>query len=377
MTAMTLPRQVQEYLDDIVAGGIVGAVGLIEDGGEVALASSGLMELGGRPMPTDAIVRIQSMTKAVTTVAALRLVEAGRLGLDDPVSEWLPELAAPRVLRTPTSDLDDTVELTRPITVRHLLTLTCGHGMEEGTPYHAGQVRLGVDAGPDPVSLPADDWLKALASLPLVHQPGDAWRYHHGFMLLGILLSRLTGRPLGEHLAGDVFGPLGMVDTAFWTADPSRLPAAYRIEEDGPVEAEPAGAGFYAADPGFDVSHSELVGTASDYLRFARMLRDGGTVDGQPYLSPDSVAEMTREQVPDAAKSPESMGADFWKGLGWGYGVAVETGPPHPGRFTWSGGYGTDFTVDPATGRITILMLQAEMGPAVFGPLFGFREVGL
>ena len=366
---------VQEYLDRIVDRGIVGAIGLVEADGEVELAASGLMASGGRPMPVDAIVRIQSMTKTVTTVAALRLVEAGRLGLQSPAAEWLPELAAPRVLRTPASEVDDTVELARPITVRHLLSLTAGHGMQEGTPYHAAHEAAGVAAGPDPVDRDAGTWLASLAELPLAHQPGEGWRYHHGFMILGILLERLVGRPLGEHLAEDVFGPLGMVDTGFWASDASRLPAAYRLEDRGPVAVEPAGGGFYAGDQGFSVAHGELVSTASDWLRIALMLRDGGLVDGKRYLSAESVRAMTSGQVPDAAKSPESMGAGFWDGNTWGFGVAIDTEGPHAGRFGWSGGLGTDYSVDPRTGRITILLAQVELGPSTFAPVLGFRDV--
>lgn len=378
------PHQaVAAYLDRIIGEGVVGAIGLVEAGeageggdesGGVTCAAAGSMALGGPPMGTDAIVRIQSMTKAITAVAALRLVEAGRLALDDPIDRWLPELADPRVLRTPVSDLGDTVPAVRPITVRHLLTLTCGHGMGEGTPYDRAQADAGVAAGPEPVSAGADAWLARLATLPLAHQPGEGWRYHHGFMLLGILLGRLTARPLGEHLADDVFGPLGMVDTGLWARDPGRLPAAHRLEPGGPVEVEPAGAGHYAGDPGIAIDHGELVSTAADYLRFARMLRDGGLVEGRPYLTAGTVAELRRDQVPERAKTPDSFGPGFWRDTGWGYGVAVEHGG-HAGRFGWSGGLGTDFSVDPTTGRITILLTQVEMSAATVASVLGFRDV--
>ncbi len=361
---MSAEQAVQAYLEKITADGIVGAIGLVED-------ADGLVVLTAGELRSDAIVRIQSMTKTITAAAVMRLVEAGRLSLDDPVATWLPELAEPRVLRTPESGLDDTVPLARPITVRDLLSLTGGHGIAEGTPYHQGQVAAGVDAGPEPVGRGADEWLAALARLPLFHQPGEGWLYHHGSMLLGILIGRLTGRPYGDHLADDVFAPLGMVDTGFWAHDPARLPAAYRLEEEGPVETEPAGAGHYAGDPGFDVAHGELVSTASDYLRFARMLRDGGLSDGVRFLSEGSVAAMTRDQVPDVAKTPHSFGADVWKDGSWGYGVFVE----ESGRYGWSGGQGTDYAVDPASGRITILLTQVEMGPTTWGAIAGFRDV--
>lgn len=368
--------QVQRYLDDLVGRGFVGAVGAVDDHGTVTLASAGRLAVGGEPLPTDAVFRIQSMTKAVTAVATLRLVERGELLLTDPIGTWLPELAAPRVLRTPTADIDDTIAATRAITVRDLLTLTAGHGMDAtDSPYARAQADAGVAAGPEPVDADASDWLARLATLPLAHQPGEGWRYHHGFMLLGILLSRLVGRRLGEHLADDVFKPLGMVDTGFWTPTPGRLPAVHRHTGDGLVEVEPAGGGFHAAEPGFDVAHGELVSTAADYLRFARMLRDDGAVGAEAFLTPVSVAALHSDQVPLLAKGPESFGGDFWNGNGWGYGVGVDTSGVHQGRFGWSGGLGTDFSVDPTTGVITILLTQTELAPELFGPLLGFRDV--
>lgn len=368
---MSAEQAVQGYLDRIVGEGVVGAIGVVEDADGIVCLTAGRVALDGPPMPSDAIVRIQSMTKAVTAAAALRLIEAGRLDLDDPVARWLPELAAPRVLRTPESALDDTVALERAITVRDLLALTAGHGIAEGTAYHEGQVAAGVDARPEPVDKGADAWLAALGTLPLFHQPGQGWLYHHGSMLAGILIGRLTGRPYCDHLTDDVFGPLGMVDSGFWARDPGRLPAAYRLTDDGPVEVEPAGDGHHAGDPGFDVAHGELVSTASDYLRFARMLRDHGLCDGERFLSEESVDAMTRDQVPAVAKTPHSFGPDIWQGGSWGFGVFVE----ESGRYGWSGGLGTDFSVDPASGRITILLAQVEMGPQTWGAITGFREV--
>ena len=150
-----------------------------------------------------------------------------------------------------------------------------GYGMEFGdTPLQKAMADNGTEAGPEPVTLGADEWLARLAELPLAFQPGEGWRYHHSFAVLGILIARLTGRPLGEHLADDLFDPLGMPDTAFWVPNEKldRLPAAYRHGEGGLVEMEPAGGGFYAGPPPFDVSHAELVSTARDYHRFLRML---------------------------------------------------------------------------------------------------------
>src|SRR4051795_10425565 len=218
-------------------------------------------------MRGGAIMRIQSMTKVITSVAPLRLVESGRLGLDQSVEEWLPELAGRRVLSTAGGALDDTVPARRAITVRHLMTNASGYGMAMAdSPLGRAMAENGTEAGAEPLTRGADEWLARLSELPLAFHPGEGWRYHHSFALLGILLARLTGRSLEEHLAEDLFAPLGMTDTALSVPRQKldRLPAAYRHGGDGLVETEPAGGGFYAGSPMFDVSHGELVSTVAD-----------------------------------------------------------------------------------------------------------------
>jgi CubicO group peptidase (beta-lactamase class C family) len=351
------------------AGTIPGGVALL-GAGNAEVAAAGVASIGGGPMAPDAIMRIQSMTKVITSLAALRLVEAGRLGLDQSLVDWLPELADRQVLRGPAAELDDTVPARRAITLRHLLTNTCGYGMVlQASPLQQAMAANGTEAGPEPPALGAAEWLRRLAELPLAFQPGEGWRYHHSFGVLGILISRVTGRPLGEQLAEDVFGPLGMTDTGMWVAQDKldRLPAAYRHGDHGLVETEPAGGGFYAGPPPFDVSHGELVCTAADYHRFARMLAEGGQVNGQPMISSDHLRQMTSDQVSAACKTTGSFFPGFWDGTGWGFGVAVTTAGPQRGRIGWSGGQGTNFFAD-LDGTVGILLTQVEMGEHM-GPL--------
>jgi CubicO group peptidase (beta-lactamase class C family) len=360
----------------IEAGTVPGAVAL-RGGREPEVVAVGVAAIGGDRMGEDAIMRIQSMTKAITAVAALRLVEAGRIGLDQSIEAWLPELADRRVLTSPSAPMDDTVPARRPITLRHLLTLGSGYGMEFGdTPLRKAMADNGTEAGLDPVALGADEWLARLAELPLAFQPGEGWRYHHSFAVLGILLARLTGRPLGVHLAEDLYQPLGMPDTAFWVPEEKldRLPAAYRHGEGGLAEVEPAGGGFYAGPPAFDVSHAELVSTARDYHRFLRMLVEGGQVDGAPFISDDHLRQMTTDQVPTESKAPDSFYPGFWDGTGWGFGVGVESGGAHRRRYGWSGGQGTNFYVDP-DGTVGILLTQVEMGEHVGRMVAEFQEL--
>jgi CubicO group peptidase (beta-lactamase class C family) len=357
--ADTLLRTLEDHVSRGTAPGIVAVRGRADGADEIVTAGD---------LAPDAIVRIQSMTKPVLAVAALRLVEQGRLGLDDPVERWLPELADRRVLRTPTSPLDETEPAASPITVRHLLTNMSGYGMMTApSPLQDAMIANRTQAGQEPVALGAQEWLEALAELPLAFEPGTGWRYHHSFGILGILLSRLVGGSLEEHLRADLFEPLGMLDTGYTVPpeDAHRLPAAYRHDEGGMlVEIEPAAGGFSVAPAPFDLSHSELVSTASDYAAFVRMLAAGGVHSGQVVLSPESLALMRTDQVPDEAKAEDSFFPGFWNGTGWGYGVAVVTEGEHAGRYGWSGGLGTDFFVDP-DGSFQIVLTQVEIGERV------------
>ncbi|MFB7250323.1 serine hydrolase domain-containing protein [Microbacterium sp. NPDC056234] len=355
--------ELTRLLDDHIARGTAPGI-IVADGtadGRLDITTAG-------DLADDAIVRIQSMTKAITAVATLRLVQNGHLNLDDPIERWLPELADRRVLRTPTSPLTDTEPANRPITVRHLLTNTSGYGMlAMPSPLKDAMIANRTEASQDAVELGAQDWLNALAELPLAFQPGNGWRYHHSFGLLGILLSRLTGGPLDEHLTTDLFEPLGMVDTSS-TVPPhkaDRLPAAHGRDAQGVLfEIEPRAGGFYVGPAPFDVSHAELVSTARDYAAFARMLASGGTVDGERFVDPALLALLRTDQVPEALKTPDSFFPGFWDGLGWGFGVAVVTAGEHAGRYGWSGGLGTDFFID-QDGSFRIVLTQMEMGPAV------------
>jgi len=368
-----LEELLERHVDDGTVPGAVAVIGRVEP----HIVSAGAAAIGGATLRGDEIFRIQSMTKAITTVAALRLVEAGRLELDGSVEPWLPELSKRRVLSSPTAELSDTASAVRPITLRHLLANASGYGaaMVE-SPLQRAMDTNGTAGGAESPSMGADEWLGRLAELPLAFHPGEGWRYHHSFGILGILLSRVTAQPLGEFLEGDLFEPLGMQDTGFWVPEGKldRLPASYRHDGGGLTEIEPAGEGFYADAPPFDVSHEELVSTAADYHRFLRLLTSGGLIDGHRLLSAQHVEMMTTDQVPAANKTPDSFFPGFWNGMGWGFGVAVHTTGPCKGRYGWSGGLGTDFFVDP-DGSISILMTQVEIGEQVRSLMNEFVEL--
>ncbi|MDG4825223.1 serine hydrolase [Asanoa sp. WMMD1127] len=361
----------QGLLERHVANGAVPGVTASLGTARPTVAAAGTLSVGGPPMAPDAVMRLKSMTKAVTAVAALRLVEAGHLALDDAVDRWLPELSGRPVLTSPTAALTDTTPAVRPITLRHLLTSTSGYGMVVAeSPLRRALADSGVDVGVDPRTLPADEWLARLTALPLAFQPGEGWRYHHSFGILGILVSRVTGRPLHDHLTDDLLGPLGMDDTGLWAPDAAlgRLPASYWHTDTGLEEIEPAGGGTYAGRPPHDVSHGELVSTVGDYTRFARMLADGGRSAGRQLLSAEHLRLMTTDQVPAAAKTPDSFFPGFWDGSGWGFGVGVEKS----GRYGWSGGLSTTFFVDP-DGTVGVLLTQVEVGEQTGALIEEFR----
>ncbi|MDQ0642002.1 serine hydrolase domain-containing protein [Microbacterium murale] len=354
----------------VEAGTMPGAVGTL--GERYEPVAVGLAAPGGQPLQTDAIFRIQSMTKAVSAVAALRLVQDGVIALDDPIATWLPELAEPRVLVHPDAPIEDSRPARRPITVRHLLTNQSGYGMMTAdSPLRRAMIDAGMEAGAEPVDRGAQDWLDGLASLPLAFEPGDGWRYHHSFGILGILLGRVSDLSTQEVLDATVFTPAGMSDTGFTVPldQAHRLPAAFRHGAAGLEQSEPAGAGFYVAPAPFDVSHAELVSTLADYHAFLRALVDGRLIDA------DLRDGMRSDQVDAAAKRPDSFFPGFWENMGWGHGVSVVTDGPHRGRFGWSGGLGTDFFVDP-DGTICIVMTQVELDDRIFamiGELQGLR----
>jgi CubicO group peptidase (beta-lactamase class C family) len=255
--------------------------------------------------------------------------------------------------------LDDTVPAARAITTRDLLTFTFGFGMvtemfmtAEPWPVvaAAGELHLGLFGGPDPADQPdPGTWIAGLGSLPLLAQPGERWMYNAGAAVLGVLLARAAGQPFGDVLRTRIFEPLGMRDTAFWTADPHRLATAYQGTPDGLVAVDkPDGA--WSRPPAFGDGAAGLVSTADDLLAFGRMLLRGGA----GVLPGDAVAAMTSDQLTEAQKAHGGLGPGFFDGKSWGYCQAVLDS----GAFGWAGGWGTTWLVDPAKDLIVIVLTQ-------------------
>lgn len=344
------------------SGDVPGVVAAVARGSDVEVVTLGVRGPDGAPMRRDSIVRGASITKPVMAVLAMVLVEDGLVGLDDPVAGLLPELAEPRVLRTPTGGLDDTVPAARLITLRHLLTSTSGSGFTTvDSPVvprlveDLGQASMDVAAVPPP-----DEWVRRLAAIPLVHQPGEGWTYNLSYDVLGVLLARAAGRPLGDLIADRVLDRLGMVDTGFHVPSESsdRFTALHGYV-DGDLQVTEPVDGAFVAPPAFPSGAGGLVTTVDDQLAFGRMLLAGGG----DLLTDESVRlVMTDHTTPQQRE----MGGFFLDGQGWGLGGGVDTTVREPwnvvGRYGWVGGTGTATYVDPVHDVVSVVLAQVELG---------------
>ncbi len=358
----------QRHVD---SGHLPGAVALVSRRGDTHIAAAGTMAFdSATPMRPDTIGRIASVSKPIAAAAAMTLVEEGRLRLDDPVDDWLPELADRKVLRSLNGDLKDTVPAHRPISLRDLLTMRFGLGAIMAWPpeYPIQQAMLeaGVAPGPHLPAMSPDAYMDAIGRLPLAHQPGERWLYDTGMHVLGILLARASGMSLGEFLNERLFAPLGMIDTGFSVAadDLDRLATCYWTDPDSgeAVVFDEARGGRFAAPPAFESASGGLISTVTDLLAFGTMMLDQGVYDGTRILSRAAVEVMTRDHIPPDQKGASHFYPGFWDDRGWGLGMAVvarrDGVDRQAGSFGWDGGYGTSFYCDPAEGLVGVLITQ-------------------
>ena len=368
LSAERLERITTVVQRDIDDKRIAGAVTLVVRRGHVAwFRAQGLSDReAAKPMPADAMFRICSMTKPITSVAVMMLYEEGKFLLDDPVSKYLPEFKNPKVLVKPASGQPYTIPATKEITIRDLLRHTSGITYQWNDDLGPMYEKADVASGLLPYDGTIGDSVKHLASLPLLFNPGERFEYSLSVDVLGRLVEVLSGKPLDEFFRTRIFEPLGMKDTYFFPPDNklNRLATAYTYYADKGLNRFPdapirEGSFVYSADypsrgpKKLFSGGAGLVSTAMDYARFCQMMLDEGKVGNTRLLSRKSIELMTHDQL-------GKIGPD--QGFGLGFGIDGVKSPlselGSPGAYNWGGFFYTGFSIDPKEQMIVVFMAQ-------------------
>ena len=358
----------QAHIDAGDVAGVVAAVA--RDGKLVYFEALGQRDLQTRdPMPQDALFRLYSMTRSITSTAAMILWEEGKFQLDDPIATYLPQFADQRVfVDAGAPDMSQTRARRGDITVRHLLTHTSGIGSRSSPIYRAERVRLRS------ITLP--QMVDNAARVPLFEDPGTRFRYGISTTMLGRLIEIWSGMPLEQFLDERVFEPLGLRDTVFWAdrdrAD--RLATVYRRDNaSGALNPHAIEEIPFTEQPTLIEGGVGLLSSTMDFLRFSQMFLNKGELGGTRVLRPETVEMMTSNHIPDSVLPLGTRG--YMAGSGWGLGFNVVldssayTFPVGEGEYWWDGSAGTRFSIDPEHGIITVIM--AQVSPSRGG---GFRE---
>jgi CubicO group peptidase (beta-lactamase class C family) len=378
LSSVRLERIAAGVQGSVDRGEIAGAVTLVARHGQVVwLQASGKQDREkAKPMRTDSIFRICSMTKPIVTLAVMMLYEQGQFILDDPISKYIPEFGDPKVLVTQKDRKPYTIPAKQPITIRNLLTHTSGIGYNWDPDLGPFYQEANIASGLLPVDVTIGENVKKLARLPLLFNPGERWNYGLNVDVLGYLIEIVSGKPLDQFLKESVFEPLGMHDTFFYVPQDKvdRLATAYTWYEGKGLSRFPEapvieGTFSYSAD--YPVRGPKklfsggagLCSTASDYARFCQLMLDSGKLGKTQLISRKSVELMTHDQL-----GPKFPDQEF--GLGFGIG-GVKT-PLHElgsaGQYEWGGFFYTGFTVDPKEDMITVFMAQLHPGsPSTMG----------
>jgi CubicO group peptidase (beta-lactamase class C family) len=364
-----------ERLTDVMARAVAekktpGVSMLIARHGKIAYRQSvGALRPGGPAMSDDAIFRIYSMTKPIVSVAAMMLIEEGRLLITDPVSKFIPAFASVKV-GVANGDRLDLQPPRRPITVQDLMRHTSGltYGFTGVSPVQA----LVKAANVTDANRTLAENVEAMAALPLMHQPGEVWEYGLSTDVLGRVIEVVEGARLSEVLQRRLFGPLGMADTAFFTPPDKVARRADPFPSDlmGGAGVDPSNA---TAAPKFESGGGGLLSTLADYTRLTAMLSLGGALDGVRILSPRTLAFMASDHLDAGVRKDHFL---LWPGHGFGLGFAVRNDPGRAptagsvGEFFWGGMMGTAFWVSPRDSLFAIIMVQSPENRAHFRELF-------
>ena len=375
-----LDRITKFFRNEVATGKIPGAVILIQQHGKpVYLKSFGVRDVATRaPMTPDTIFAIHSMTKPITCLAAMMLIDQGRLSLSDQVSKYIPSFANEKVgVETVTGDGSHVLGLVlpvRPITILDLMRQTSGitYGYVGGELIDRAYMAANLFEG----HFDNREFAERIARLPLARQPGTLWRYGHSIDVLGRIIEIVSGQPLYGFMKRNILGPLGMTSTKFVLDTPEERA---RMAEPLPsdlilVEGERE----RRAHPEWQSGGGGLVSTITDYARFAQMLLDGGEFDGRRYLSPAAFKDMTTDHIGPGSGIDRDYFYFPGDGFGYGYGIAVRTSPgdakpPPPGsigELKWDSGSGTYFGVDPKLDMVYIMMQQTQNERGRITPAF-------
>ncbi|MDD9891310.1 MAG: serine hydrolase [Gammaproteobacteria bacterium] len=359
--------RLQQHIDDGDISGVVAAVA--RDGKIVYFESLGLMDIEqAKPMREDALMRVYSMARQVTTVAALVLYELGAFAMDDPIKMYLPEFEDQRVLLDPSStDITQTRERVGDITVRHLITHTSGLGSRSSRLYRENNVR--------DKNISLDQMIENAARIPLFEDPGTVFRYGIHATILGKLIEVWANRPFEEFLREGLLYRLDMQSTMFWAGadDRDRLAVVYR-PTDGQLQPYQIETIPYTMEPRLIEGGVGLLSTVGDFVNFSQMILDGGMYRGERILQQETVDMIFTNAVPEEAMPIGSNG--YWAGSGWtwgGFNLVLDADaysyPISEGTIWWDGSAGTRFFIDPV--QNTVIVIMAQVSPSRGG---GFRE---
>ena len=400
--------RIQRVLQGAVDGGqLAGAAAAVWRDGDIETACAGWQDMETQvPIERDTIFRIASMTKPITSVAALMLIDEGKIALHDPISAYAPEFSHMRVLKSPDGPLDETENSTDAITFEHLLThrsgLTYGdfHRGPIGSAYREA---LGGDIDSD---VAPNDWIRRLARLPLIGQPGSAMHYGRSTDLLGFLIARIEGSSLGAVLERRIFGPLGMKDTGFVVPPENqhRRSAAYGFDDTGRLTKRTTWGGAWGdvvvperpQNMAYESGGQGLWSTVDDYLKFARLFLGDGAVDDVRLLRPETLSMMMSNQLTDAQRENFRLLGQkpFAVGRGFGLGVSVVLESDRTdfmrrgsvGTVSWPGAYGGWWQADPnersififlAHNMVDLAQMARGIGLGVWAAIEEFQTVAM
>jgi len=350
------------FADQIATDQMPGAVLAVSKNGKLSIYKPyGYLDKGNqKPMTTDAIFNLASMTKVMATVGALTFYEEGKMPLNAPISDWLPQFKNMKVGQVDADGNLTTTPAKNPITVQDLMRHTNGltYGGRGATPIHKFYPSGSAVAA---INLSTDEFIDKLAAAPLLYEPGTAWDYGFGIDVLGIIQEKIAGKPLGGVLQERIWTKVGMPNTFFQLNEKDRPRLAQPLPVD-PISGKPQKVDIHTKQIKFDCGGSCAYSTAGDYLRFGQMLLNGGSIDGKRVLGPQTVAFMTANHLNKDIKNNVSRTEPARVGYGFGLGVAVRTerglsaNNGNVGDYSWNGAYGTIFFVDPKEQMVVVMM---------------------